>query len=174
MRKKNFKIFILDVDGVMTDGKFYYSEKGKVLKCFGPDDNDALRLLSNYIVIKFVTGDKKGFKITKKRISDIGFKVELVSTIRRLEWIKNKFNLSQVIYMGDGIFDHYIMKEVGYSISPANADSNCKKFANFITKRDGGDRAVSEACLHILKKIFHVLPLEKNFPRNIKFSGSWS
>ena len=81
------------------------------------------------------------------------FKVKLVSTIKRLEWIKKNFNLSEVIYMGDGIFDHYTMKKVRYSISPANADDNCKKCANFITKRNGGERAVSEACLHILKTV---------------------
>ena len=174
MRKNIPKIFIIDVDGVMTDGKFYYSEKGKVLKCFGPDDNDALKLLNSYIAIQFVTGDKKGFKITKKRITDMKFKVMLVSTIKRLEWIKKNFNLSEVIYMGDGIFDHYTMKEVMYSISPANADDNCKKYANFITKRNGGERAVSEACLHILKKFFKAYSPNKNIPTNIKFSGGWN
>jgi 3-deoxy-D-manno-octulosonate 8-phosphate phosphatase (KDO 8-P phosphatase) len=174
MKKNNPKIFIIDVDGVMTDGKFYYSEKGKVLKCFGPDDNDALKLLNSRIAIQFVTGDKKGFKITKKRITDMRFKVKLVSTIKRLEWVKENFNLSEVIYMGDGIFDHYTMKEVGYSISPANADDNCKKYANFITKRNGGDRAVSEACLHILKKFFKTYSHKENIPSNIKFSGGWN
>jgi 3-deoxy-D-manno-octulosonate 8-phosphate phosphatase (KDO 8-P phosphatase) len=174
MKIKYPKIFIIDVDGVMTDGKFYYSEKGKILKCFGPDDNDALKLLNNYISIQFVTGDKKGFKITKKRITDMKFNVTLVSTIKRLEWIKDNFNLSEVIYMADGIFDHYAMKEVGYSISPANADDNCKKNANFITKRNGGDRAVSEACLHILKKFFKAYSAEKSIPVNIKFSGGWN
>ena len=53
------KIFILDVDGVMTDGKFYYSQEGKILKAFGADDSDALALLSKYIKINFITGDKK-------------------------------------------------------------------------------------------------------------------
>ena len=43
------KVFILDVDGVLTDGGFYYSSEGKVLKKFGPDDNDALKLLEPYI-----------------------------------------------------------------------------------------------------------------------------
>ena len=67
---KKFKVFILDVDGVMTDGKFYYSNKGKIMKVFGPDDNDALSLLSNYINIQFVTGDKKGYSISRKRIKE--------------------------------------------------------------------------------------------------------
>ena len=174
MKKINPKVFVIDVDGVMTDGKFYYSEKGKILKCFGPDDNDALKLLNKYIAIQFVTGDKKGFKITKKRITDMRFKVTLVSTIKRLEWIKENFKLLEVIYMGDGIFDHYTMKEVGYSISPANADDNCKKYANFITKRNGGDRAVSEACMHILKKFFKTYSPMQKIPENIKFSGDWN
>ena len=58
------KIFILDVDGVMTTGSFLYSSQGKYLKSFGPDDNDALSMLSPFINIRFVTGDKKGFPIS--------------------------------------------------------------------------------------------------------------
>ena len=66
------------------------------------------------------------------------------------------------------------MKEVGYSISPANADDNCKKCANFITKRNGGDRAVSEACMHILKKFFKTYSPMQKIPESIKFSGDWN
>ena len=46
-----FKTVVLDVDGVLTDCKFYYSESGKVLKVFGPDDNDALKLLDQFFEI---------------------------------------------------------------------------------------------------------------------------
>ena len=45
------EIFVLDVDGVMTDGKFYYSEKGKMFKVFSADDHDALCLLRDYLKI---------------------------------------------------------------------------------------------------------------------------
>ena len=93
---KKFRTCILDVDGVMTDGKFYYSDKGKVLKVFGADDNDALSLLKNYMDIHFITGDKKGFSITKKRIrDDMGFKLSLVSTVKRVDWIKKHYNLKK-------------------------------------------------------------------------------
>ena len=149
-----FKVFILDVDGVMTTGHFLYSASGKQMKIFGPDDNDGLGLLKPYIEIRFVTGDKKGFPISNKRIKDdMKFKIDLVSTFKRIEWIKERYNSSEVIYMGDGIFDHYVMKEVGYSIAPANADVVAKAHADYVTDRSGGDRAVAEACLHI-KKIF--------------------
>ena len=66
--KQVFKVFILDVDGVMTTGQFLYSEAGKQMKIFGPDDHDGLGLLKPYIYIRFVTGDRKGFLISSKRI----------------------------------------------------------------------------------------------------------
>ena len=151
----NFKVFILDVDGVMTTGQSLYSEAGKQMKVFGPDDNDGLRLLNPYLKIRFLTGDRKGLPITTKRIKeDMKFDLDLVSTIKRIEWIKEHYNPKEVIYMGDGIFDHYVMKEVGYSIAPANSDRMAKEHANYVTERSGGDRAVAEACLHIMKKFF--------------------
>ena len=61
--KKKFKNLIIDIDGVMTDGKFYYSVDGKFLKAFGADDHDALSILKKYMNIIFVNGDKKGFNI---------------------------------------------------------------------------------------------------------------
>ena len=139
----------------MTNGQSLYSEAGKQMKIFGPDDNDGLRLLNPYLKIRFVTGDRKGLPITNKRIKeDMKFDLDLVSTIKRIEWIKEHYNPKEVIYMGDGIFDHYVMKEVGYSIAPANSDKIAKAHANYVTERSGGDRAVAEACLHIMQKFF--------------------
>lgn len=168
-------VFLLDVDGVMTTGHFLYTADGKAMKIFGADDNDGLSLLKNHIEICFVTGDKKGFPISKKRIvDDMGFKLELVSTIRRFEWIAERYPPSSVIYMGDGIFDHYVMKNVGYSIAPANADPNAKKYSDFITKRSGGDRAVAEACLHILDTFFYSYDPESLPIIHGKMSGEWA
>jgi len=171
MKKNKPTIFILDVDGVMTTGQFLYSEVGKVMKVFGPDDNDALSLLKYYLKIHFVTGDKKGFAISKKRIvDDMNFDLSLVSTIKRLDWIKLNYPLDEVIYMGDGIFDHYAMQGVKYSIAPANADIHAKKYANYVTERAGGDRAVAEACLHILDKFFE--PFNPNASPIFESNGS--
>lgn len=148
-------MFILDVDGVMTTGHFLYSAKGKEMKIFGPDDNDGLSLIKRFIKVIFVTGDKKGFKISQRRIQkDMNYELYLVSTIKRIEWIKKNFPNKRVVYMGDGIFDHYVMKKVFYSIAPNNADKLAKNNADFITERDGGSRAVAEACLHLLDKFF--------------------
>ena len=167
--------FILDVDGVMTNGQFFYTAEGKVMKIFGPDDNDALSLLKNYLEIRFVTGDKKGFPISQKRIvDDMGFNLDIVSTINRINWIKQSYDPLSVIYMGDGIFDHYVMKQVGYSIAPINADKVAKQYADYITERPGGDRSVAEACLHIMEKFFVPYDINKLPQTNGKLSGEWT
>lgn len=149
------KILLLDVDGVLSTGQFFYTASGKTMKVFGPDDHDALCLLREFLNIQFITGDKVGFNISQKRIvDDMKFPLDMVSVVHRIDWINKRYSLNEVIYMGDGIFDHYVMKQVGYSIAPANADTLAKQHANFVTQRAGGDRAVAEACLHILEKFF--------------------
>jgi 3-deoxy-D-manno-octulosonate 8-phosphate phosphatase (KDO 8-P phosphatase) len=169
------KTFILDVDGVLTNGQFFYTAEGKAMKAFGPDDHDALSLLQPHLEIRFITGDKKGYPISRKRIvDDMKFPLDLVSTIRRTEWLGERYALNQVIYMGDGLFDHYVMKSVGYAIAPANADALARKHAHFVTQRPGGDRAVAEACLHLLEKFFE--PYDPQFlPGSLqKSAGEWA
>ena len=149
------KLFLLDVDGVMTTGQFGYTPDGKTMKIFGPDDNDALSLLRNLIEIRFITGDRNGLEITKRRIvDDMNLPLDVVSVLKRIDWIKEHYNPDEVIYMVDGIFDHFVFNKIGYSIAPNNANSLAKKNADFVTTRNGGDRAVAEACLHILEKFF--------------------
>lgn len=168
------EVFVLDIDGVLTDGGFYYSEEGKVMKKFGADDNDALSLLKPYMHIVFVTGDKRGFGISEKRVKDMHYEIFQVSTIRRINWIKEHFDSKKVIYMGDGIFDHYVMKEVGYSIAPANSDETAKQYADYVCQRRGGDRAVAEAALHLLAKFFKPYNPNKLPDDNINDSRDWT
>ena len=157
----------------MTTGNFIYSEKGKLYKIFGPHDSDGLKLLKNQLNISFITADKRGYSISKKRIvDDMNFKLDLVSTVKRIEWIKRKYPLNRVVYMGDGILDYLVMSKVFYSISPSNGHEFAKKNADYITKCSGGDRAVADACLHLMKKFFVKFDPKKKI-KNKNFSGSW-
>ena len=65
------------------------------------------------------------------------------------------------------------MKKVGYSIAPSNADKLAKKYAHYVTERKGGDRAVAEACLHILDKFF-VPYNSSDLPKSIDKTGDWA
>ncbi|MCE9642722.1 MAG: HAD hydrolase family protein [Candidatus Andersenbacteria bacterium] len=160
MQKKVVKNFILDVDGVFTDGTFYYTTEGKIMKKFGPEDNDALSLLKDKLLLHAISGDKNGFAITKRRVADdMHLPLDLVSTFDRVAWIEKRFDLSETIYMGDGIFDPLVFKRVAYSIAPANAFYATKKQADFVTNARGGEGAVAEACLHILETFFEPFDL---------------
>ena len=114
-------------------------------------------------------------EVSNIKSEDMGFEANLVSTIKRLEWIKERFDLNKVIYMGDGIFDHYVMKEVFYSIAPKNAHPFAKKTCNFITESRGSEGAVAEACLHLLDKFFEKYDMNKSLRFNTKSEkfGEW-
>ncbi len=171
-KRKQIKNFILDVDGVLTDGQYYYTTEGKMMKSFGPDDHDALLLLKPHLNICMVTGDKKGFEITKKRVSgDMKFPLHEVSTFERMKWISDNFSPEETVYMGDGIFDIKVFDGVAYGIAPNNAFYKTKEGADFITPSCGGDSAVAEACFHIMEKFFEPIDI-LNIERNIN-GGEW-
>lgn len=156
--KPQIKNLILDVDGVFTTGQFLYTADGKFAKVFGPHDNDGIKLIRKYVQIYAVSADKRGFAITQKRIEeDMGIELSLVSESDRLNWFKEKFELSSSIYMGDGIFDAEIFDHVAYSIAPANAFYLAKNKASFVTESKSGEGAVAEACLHIIENFFEPL-----------------
>lgn len=145
------------------------------MKIFGPDDNDALALLRDRINVVFVTGDKRGYPITHKRVvEDMGYRLELVSTVQRVPWLQKNYDLSEVIYMGDGIFDACVFRVVRYAIATADADESARREADYITARTGGNRALAEACFHILSTFFEPVDLDSFLKTNGKKVGSWS
>ena len=149
------KFLILDVDGVMTTGQFLYSNRGKEYKVFGPHDNDGIKLIQEKIKVVFISADKRGFEITKKRIvQDMGQELYPVSESERLDFIKNNYGLENVIYMGDGYYDAKILNLCLYGIAPQNARIEAIEGANFVTPSKSGEGAVLDACLHIINKFF--------------------
>jgi 3-deoxy-D-manno-octulosonate 8-phosphate phosphatase (KDO 8-P phosphatase) len=96
----------------------------------------------------------------------------MVSTFQRVDWIKERFDPKETIYMGDGIYDPLVFKEVGLSIAPANAFYETKKHADHITSSRGGEGALAEAVIYIIEKVFG----EKFDIFNLDFSkgsGHW-
>jgi 3-deoxy-D-manno-octulosonate 8-phosphate phosphatase (KDO 8-P phosphatase) len=154
--KLNKLNFVLDVDGVLTSGKFFYSNKGKVLKEFGPHDAFSLKKIEKFCNITFISADKKGFKITKKRISDMGYTINLVPEEIRYEYIKQNYDLKKLIYMGDGDADALILKEALVGIAPANSRPVALKSADYVTILRGGDGAVADACDYLTEIILNL------------------
>ncbi len=154
-KKKKPKFLIIDVDGVMTTGHHIYSKNGKLFKIFGPHDHDGIKLLKDFIKILFVTADKIGFSISKKRIqTDMKQKIILLNEKDRYDFLKSKFGLQNIVYIGDGIHDEKIIKDCLYGISPKNARSEAKKHAKYITSSKSGEGAVLDACLKVKNLFF--------------------
>ena len=150
MEKLNF---IVDVDGVMTTGQFLYSGDGKAYKIFGPHDSDGLKLIKDKVNIFFVSADKRGFHISKKRIEDMGYSIEHIPEGERYKFIKEKHGFENTIYMGDGLNDVEILRECKFGITPSNARPEAKQVAKFITGSKSAEGAVCDACIEIQRRI---------------------
>ncbi len=157
MNPKPPKYFLFDVDGVLTTGQFLYSERGKEYKVFGPHDNDGIKLIAGKFEIAFLTADKRGFPISKKRVAeDMKQKIVLVSEEDRLRYIDETYGLADVIYMGDGYHDAPILRQCAYGIAPQNARIEAREAAKFVTPSRSGEGAVLDACLHVLSVFYPI------------------
>jgi len=145
------KYFVLDVDGVLSTGQFIYSNEGKLYKVFGAHDSDGLNLIKDTFNIIFISADERGFEISKKRVSDMGFEISLVPASERMSFMES-LDFTEVIFMGDGYYDAEIFNYVNYAIAPKNARIEALNNANYITDSEAGEGAVMDACIHIMNK----------------------
>ena len=150
LKNINIKLLILDVDGVLTDGKIYFSDNGMETKSFDVRDGIGLKLLlNNKIEVAIISGRKS--KATANRMRDLGIKhvyLGISDKILPFNKLKKKLNLKNenVAYIGDDIPDLSIMQTVGFSIAVADATPKVLAIADYITKAKGGNGAVREAC----------------------------
>lgn len=150
----NIKLLILDVDGVLTNGKIYISDDGTETKCFNIQDGLGLKLLlENSIEVAVISGRKSN--ATKKRLRELGIKYGyfgIADKIKIFNELKKKLCLTDenIASIGDDLPDLPIMQQVGFSVAVANAVDEVYKIADYITLNKGGDGAVREVCDIIL------------------------
>ncbi|MDD5496076.1 MAG: HAD-IIIA family hydrolase [Candidatus Omnitrophica bacterium] len=154
-RAKKVKFLILDIDGVMTDGRIIYSIYGDELKFFDVQDGFGITLL-NAAGIKSVIITAKKSKVVRARARDMniaktyqGFSDKLIP----YEDMLKKFNASpdEICFMGDDLVDLPVLKRVGFGVAVSNAVEEVKKNAHYVTTASGGRGAVREVCDLILK-----------------------
>lgn len=143
------KIFLTDVDGVMTDGGMYLSEHGDELKRFHIPDGMGLYLLKK-IGIKTGIITSENLKLLEKRASRLNMdflemgakdKLTLAKEICRQE----NCSLKEIAYIGDDVNDYELLKNVGFPACPANAQPIIKAIENIkILKSNGGFGAIRE------------------------------
>lgn len=150
------KLLLLDVDGVLTDGRIIYDSEGGETKSFDVKDGHGLKLLQRAgIRVGIITGRQSA--IVARRAEELG--IELVyqgAKDKSLPFneIMQKLALApeEIAYVGDDIVDLPVMRKVGFAATVADAVDDVKPFADMVTRLPGGRGAVREICDFILKE----------------------
>ena len=152
---KNIKLLLLDVDGVLTDGKLYYGNSGEELKAFNIQDGLGIKLLQQGgIQVGIITG--RVSTLLQRRADELGInpviqgREDKLTALRELLENQN-LGLHQIAFMGDDLPDLSAINLVGLGITVAIACSSLAAKADWQTLRSGGDGAVREAAEMILK-----------------------
>ncbi|MBI2968145.1 MAG: HAD-IIIA family hydrolase [Bacteroidetes bacterium] len=153
---KNIRFLILDIDGVLTDGGIYYTEKGDVFKKFHVRDGvGIMKLVNEGYYVGFLTSGSHSV-IVKNRAKLLGVQFVFCSKNPRKSFYKEKLGVvkgwlrqtklsfSQVAYVGDDINDLELMAEAGFTACPADAVPRVKKAVDVILQKKGGEGCVRE------------------------------
>ncbi len=148
------RLLLLDVDGILTDGKLYFSNSGEESKAFHSLDGHGIKMLMRAgVAVGIITGRKS--TIVTNRASDLGIdilyqgredKIDVLSEIIATTGI----TADAIAYAGDDLPDLPVLQAVGLSFSVPGAHPDLKGAVNAITTRPGGEGAVREITDFIL------------------------
>ena len=146
----DIRLLVMDVDGVMTDGKITYTSDGQELKSFNIKDGLGIkRAQASGIETAIITGRKS--PMIEQRARELGI-AHLVQgredKLAALSDLVDQMNLSldQVAYIGDDLPDLTAIESVKLGACPADAATEVKSKANWVSTRSGGDGCVRELC----------------------------
>lgn len=154
-RAKKVKLLIIDIDGVMTDGRIIYSIYGDELKFFDVTDGLGISLLRAAGIPSVIITAKKS-RIVTLRARDMrvakayqGYIDKIVPFEKALK--RFKVSPEDICFIGDDIIDIPVLRRVGFAVAVPNAVEETKNVAHYITAKTGGRGAVREICDMILK-----------------------
>jgi len=152
---KHIELLLLDVDGVMTDGRIIWDANGTEIKFFNVKDGHGIKLVQRAgIQVGIITG--RTSPVVDLRAKELGIEILYQGSLRKqesYEEIKQHTGLAdhQIAYMGDDVIDVPVMRRVGFSAAPADALPEVLKVADYVARARGGWGAVRELCDLLLK-----------------------
>ncbi len=148
-RAVNIKLLLMDCDGVLTDGRLYYSVNGEELKVFHVRDGQGIVLWHE---AGFQSGIISGRNspIVERRAKELGMKfIKQGSMAKNQEFNEileeSRLKVEEIAFIGDDIADICILNRVGLSFAVADAEAEVLASASFLIQRKGGQGAVREA-----------------------------
>lgn len=149
-RARAIKLVAFDIDGVMTDGRLYYTDFGNETKAFNVKDGLGIKLLrSTGVEIAIITG--RTSELVKKRASDLKISKLVQGREDKIVALKEMMapmgiQAHEVAYMGDDLPDLSAIRFAGIGVAVADALPIVREHADMVMTRGGGDGAVREFC----------------------------
>ncbi len=154
-KARHIKLLVLDVDGILSDGKLYYSDAGTETKNFNILDGLGIKLLlNNGIEVAIITSRRS--EIVARRARELGIS-HLVqgaeSKLQALDALLAKLELGyqEAAFMGDDLPDLACIRRVGFGVTVPNGHPVMRQHALCCTQQQGGQGAVREICDLILQ-----------------------
>jgi 3-deoxy-D-manno-octulosonate 8-phosphate phosphatase (KDO 8-P phosphatase) len=147
---RGVKLLVLDVDGVLTDGRLFYGPKGEALKAFHVRDGHGIKQVAKAgITIAIISGRKSD--AVARRAMELGIKHVLqgvddkLAALRKLA-SRQHLTLEDCACIGDDTPDAPIINACGLGVAVADAHPDALAAADLVTTRNGGQGAVREVC----------------------------
>jgi YrbI family 3-deoxy-D-manno-octulosonate 8-phosphate phosphatase len=151
---KNIKLIVSDIDGVWTDGSFYYTKDGDSMRKFNTRDSYGIALANiSKIPVLILSGEEN--PMVKKRMRKLGLKHIKLGVKNKFETLSNfckyqKIKMNEVAFLGDDMNDFYLIGKVGFFACPSDAYPVIRENANKILLQAGGQGSFREFVEHIL------------------------
>jgi 3-deoxy-D-manno-octulosonate 8-phosphate phosphatase (KDO 8-P phosphatase) len=149
METNDIKFLVLDVDGTLTDGGIYITEKGDEMKKFNTKDGMGIKnLLKAGVEVGFISAAISK-NIVHHRAAMLGVRFCYAGNANKVEilskWLDElDISFSEVAFIGDDVNDAAIMQEVGLSACPSDALSEVRNIADIVLEKRGGNGCVRE------------------------------
>lgn len=143
------KVFIMDVDGTMTDGKIYMGPFGESMKAFDIKDGYGIHeiLPAHGVKTVIVTGRESDIVINRARELEVDYVFQNIKDKYKCvqDFADNEnIDLTEVAYIGDDIIDLKSMKVCGVCGCPCDAANEVQENSTYVCQKKGGDGAVRE------------------------------
>ncbi len=154
-RIAGIRLLLMDVDGVLTDGRIIFDSNGVESKFFNVKDGHGIKMVQRAgIEVGIITGRES--LVVKNRAAELGISLLYQKAYDKLIpyreiLAQTGFNDRQVAYIGDDIIDIPILRRVGFAAAPADAVAEVFPHVQYIAKKGGGCGAVREVCDLLLK-----------------------
>jgi len=154
-RLTKIKLLLLDVDGVLTDGRLFFNNAGDEFKAFNTLDGQGIKALQRTgVKVGIITG--RTSDLVARRARDLGIAILIQG--REDKWdalqeilANHPHELDEIAFVGDDWPDLTVMTRVGCAIAPANGHESVVARAHWQTQKRGGEGAVREVCDGIMK-----------------------